>query len=130
MFPGPHDPRAPNWNRSGLTDQIEINDVALAVRAGGAWLGLSVSGRHNQGFAEYLGICLPDANGCEDPRLMSATRMMRVQAVLFEFSAFDNGPLAIRQLHLGTSVADRCLLTIRLTWLGVSIGQPRNWLLG
>jgi hypothetical protein len=62
MFSDPHDPRAPNWNRSGLTDQIEINDVALAVRAGGAWLGLSVSGRRKQGFAEYLGICLIDAD--------------------------------------------------------------------
>jgi hypothetical protein len=46
---------------------------------------------------------------------MPATRMMRVQAVLFEFAAFDDGPLAIRQLHPGTSVADQGLVTIWLT---------------
>jgi hypothetical protein len=48
---------------------------------------------------------------------------MRVQAVLFELSAIDNGTFAIRQLHLGTSVADRGPLATGVVGVFVQLGR-------
>jgi hypothetical protein len=61
MFSGPHDPCAPNWNGGGFAGKIEVNDVTLAVRAGGTRPSLSVSGRRRkQGLAEYLRVRLTE----------------------------------------------------------------------
>jgi hypothetical protein len=94
-----------------LADQVEVDEVALAVRVSDAWPGIRVAGRPKERLPEHLDIALADSNGRKYPCLISASWMIRVQAVLLKLAAIDNRTFAIRQLHLETRVADRRLLT-------------------
>jgi len=124
VFSDSHDPRTADSHCSGWSDQIEVDDVTLAIRVRSAWPSFRVAGRPKQGLSEYFGIGLTNSNGRKYPCLVSASWMIRVQAVLLKLATIDNRTFAIRQLHLGTSVADRRLLTIRMAWVCVQIGQP------
>jgi hypothetical protein len=57
---------------------------------------------------------------------MSAARMMRVQAVLFELLATDNGALAIRQLHFETC-SDRNAPRAGRGYFLTVIGEAGSW---
>jgi hypothetical protein len=78
-----------------------------------AWRGIRAAGRLNQSLLEQLGIGLTDSNGGKYSCLVSAARMIRVQAVILKLAIIHDRTVAIRQLHLETSVSDHCLLTNR-----------------
>jgi len=82
-----------------LADQIEINDIALAIPVQTAEPGFGVPGGSKQGCPEFFRIGFPDSNGCEYPRFVTASGMMRVQAVTSQLFNLDNGARAIWQLH-------------------------------
>jgi hypothetical protein len=62
--------------------QFEINDVALPVRVRNTWHGLAVGGCLEEDCSEFFCIGFPNSNGGKNPRLVTATRVFRVQAVV------------------------------------------------
>jgi hypothetical protein len=97
---------------SGLADQIEVDNVALSVRIRDAWPGVLAPGCRKEGCDEFLRIGWKYPDRGEYSRLISASWMIGVQAVPPKLLTIDDRTVAIRQLHLPTSLTDRHLLTI------------------
>jgi hypothetical protein len=83
-----------------LAGQIEVDDVALSVRIRNAQLGFGVAGCCEDGRPEFFRVGVPDSDRCKHPCLVSAARVLRVQAVPLQLPIIDDGALAIGQLHL------------------------------
>jgi hypothetical protein len=78
-----------------VAHQIEIDDVALSVNISDAKLSVGPTGCGDEGRSEFLRIGLPDPNRCKYARLIAATRMLRVEAVLKQLPNIDNGVIAV-----------------------------------
>jgi hypothetical protein len=82
-----------------LAGHIEIDDVALSVRVRSAGYSLAITGRCDESGSEFFRIGFPDTNRSEDPSLVAAAWVLRVQAVRLQLPDIDNGACAIGQLH-------------------------------
>jgi hypothetical protein len=71
----------------------------LSVRIRNASLGFRARRSGKKGCPEFIRIGLPNSGRGKHPRLVSAARMLWVQAVRLQPTAVDNGTLAIGQFR-------------------------------
>ena len=90
-----HDPRAAQAGRPLVPRNCAVNRVALAVNTPRADLAGNLARRFQQFFAQPASVLDPDAEGgVKDTRLVFSFRVMRVQAVITEFSNVGKGAAA------------------------------------
>src|SRR5579875_544646 len=96
VFAVANDPGAADWYFSVTPLELEIDGKATPVRSRRARQRFTIPGCVDQRLSQCFRVPFRDAKRGKDARLVTPSRVLKVQAVGRQFLDIDNGPLPVR----------------------------------
>ena len=101
----PHDPRALDNGRASWTHNSALYHIAIPEAVGRSRLCIDGGGGRQERESQLVGIFGGEAErGREDPRLVFATRVLRVQSVSCELLQINDSGIAAGHFHYTSCV--------------------------